>query len=170
MTVEIRALRGDDDRRAFESGDEALDLYFHRYAGQNQFRHHVGVTYVAAEHHRVLAFATVAAASLDADDLPTGRRMPPYPLPVLRLARLAVGEGERHRGLGRAMLRFCVELAETMRDELGCVGVVVDAKSGAVDFYRRFGFIEVEEEEGGPGIVPRPQMMFLPLAAVPPRR
>ena len=30
MTVDIRALRGDDDRGAFRSGDEALDLYFHR--------------------------------------------------------------------------------------------------------------------------------------------
>jgi len=170
MTVDIRALRGDDDRRAFRSGDEALDLYFHRYAGQNQFRHHVGVTYVSVEDDRIIAFATVAAASLDADDLPTGRRMPPYPLPVLRIARLAVGRDDQGRGLGRAMLRFSVELAEKMRDELGCVGLLVDAKSGAVDFYRRFGFVEVEEEEGGPAIVPRPQMMFLPLGAVPPRR
>ncbi|NOY24972.1 MAG: GNAT family N-acetyltransferase [Oligoflexia bacterium] len=169
MTVEIRALRGGDSRRAFRSGDEAIDLYFHRYAGQNQFRHHVGVTYVAVERERILAFATVAAASLDADSLPGDRRMPPYPIPVLRLARLAVGEGEQGRGLGRAMLRFCVELAEKMRDELGCAGVVVDAKAGAIDFYRRFGFVEVEEEEGGPGIVPRPQMMFLPLGAVPRR-
>lgn len=170
MTVDIRALHADDDRRAFRSGDEALDLYFHRYAGQNQFRHHVGITYVAVTDDRILAFATVAAASLDADDLPTGRRMPPYPLPVLRIARLAVGLGDQGRGLGAAMLRFCVEVAEKMRDELGCVGIIVDAKAGAVDFYRRFGFVAVQEEEGGPRVVPRPQMMFLPLGAVPPRR
>jgi len=45
MTVEIRPLQPADDRRPFRSGDEALDLYFHRYAGQNQFRHHIGVSY-----------------------------------------------------------------------------------------------------------------------------
>ncbi|MBW1879648.1 MAG: GNAT family N-acetyltransferase [Deltaproteobacteria bacterium] len=169
MTVEIRVLRGDDDRSPFRSGDEALDLFFHRYAGQNQFRHHIGVTYVAVEEERIVGFATVAAASLDADDLPSGRRMPPYPLPVLRVARLAVGESEQGRGLGRALLRFCVELAEKMRDELGCVGLVVDAKPRAVDFYRGFGLIEVIEAEGGAQARPKPTMMFLPLAAVPRR-
>jgi len=169
MTVEIRALRGDDDRSEFRSGDDALDLYFRRYVGQNQFRHHVGVTYLALELGRILAFATVAAASLDADDLPNGRRMPPYPLPILRLARMAVAESEQGRGLGRALLRFVIELAEKMRDELGCVGVVVDAKPAAAEFYLRFGFTQVETEEGGPRIVPRPQMMFLPLGSVPKR-
>ena len=32
-----------------------------------------------------------------------------------------------------------------MMEELGCVGVVVDAKSGAEEFYRRYGF---EPSEG----------------------
>ncbi len=41
--MEIRALRTSDDRSAFQSGDEALDRFFHRYAGQNQFRHYLGV-------------------------------------------------------------------------------------------------------------------------------
>lgn len=167
MTVEIRPLRADDDRQSFRSGDEALDLYFQRYAGQNQFRHHVGVTYVAVEADRLLGFATVSAASVDADDLPSGRRMPPYPLPVLRVARLAVSNADQGRGLGRALLRFCIELAEEMRDHVGCVGVVVDAKDEAVEFYRRYGFVEVDDEEGRAALVPAPSMMFLPLGAVP---
>ena len=167
MTVEIRVLHPDDDRARFRSGDEALDLYFRRYAGQNQFRHHIGVSYVATEEGRVLGFTTVAAASVDADDLPGGKRLPPYPLPVLRIARLAVSESDRGRGLGQALLRFCIELAERMRDELGCVGVVVDAKPNAITFYRRYGFVEVNEEEGAAETVPRPTILFLPLGAVP---
>ena len=90
MTVEIRALRADDERDRFRSGNDALDGFLLRYAGQNQFRHHIGVTYVAVESSTILGYATVSPATLDADDLPGGRRMPPYPLPVLRLARLAV--------------------------------------------------------------------------------
>jgi GNAT superfamily N-acetyltransferase len=170
MTVEIRALRTDDDRESFRSGDDALDLYFRRYAGQNQFRHHVGVTYVAVDKRHVLGFATVAAASLDADDLPSGRRMPPFPLPVLRIARLAVAEAEVGRGLGAALLRYCIEIAERMRDDVGCVGLVVDAKAGAVEFYRRYGFVEVREEEGGAATTPRATTMFLALGSVPKAR
>ena len=170
MTVEVRALRAEDDRTSFRSGDAALDVYFHRYAGQNQFRHHVGVSYVAVGDGRILGFATVSAASLDADDLPGGRTMPPYPLLVLRIARLAVSETVRGWGIGKCLLRFCVELAEKMRDDVGCIGLVVDAKADAVEFHGRLGFTSVEEEEGGAHLVPRPTMMFLPLGAVPRRR
>lgn len=167
MTVEIRLLAEDDDRRAFSSGDEALDLYFHRYAGQNQFRHHIGATYVAVEGDRILGFATVSAGSIDAEDLPGGCRMPSYPMPVLRLARLAVGAAEQGRGVGRALLRFTVELAERMRVDVGCVGPLVDAKGAAVDFYRALGFVVVDAVEGAAPIQPGPTLMFLPLAAVP---
>jgi GNAT superfamily N-acetyltransferase len=168
MTVEIRALARNDDRAAFRSGDEALDLYFHRYAGQNQFRHHVGVTYVAVENKTILGFVTVSAAQLDAGAV-AGKRMPPYPVPVLRLARLAASADARGRGVGRALLRFAIELGERMRDEVGCVGLVVDAKPGAVEFYRRFGFVEVALLEGRAAQLPRPTPMFVSLSSVPKR-
>jgi hypothetical protein len=37
-----RPLAPSDDRAIFRSGDADLDRFFHRYAGQNQFRHHLG--------------------------------------------------------------------------------------------------------------------------------
>jgi GNAT superfamily N-acetyltransferase len=170
MTVEIRALQRSDNRQAFRSGDEALDLFFHRYAGQNQFRHHIGVTYIAAEGERILGFVTVSPGSLDADDLPSGRRAPPYPVSILRVARLAVDASARGRGLGKALLRFTLELAQQMMEELGCVGVVVDAKSGAEAFYRRYGFEPLDVVEGATAQHPAPTAMFLALGSVPRRR
>lgn len=167
MTAEIRVLRVDDDRSAFRSGDEALDLYFHRYAGQNQFKHHIGVSYVAVEEDAILGFVTLSTATLDAEELSSGRPMPPYPMPVLRLARLAVDVAARGRGVGRALLRFAIELAERQRDEVGCVGVLVDAKPGAVEFYRGYGFVQLETLTGGALILPRPVAMFVPLGSVP---
>jgi len=169
MTVEIRALRKTDSREGFSSGDEALDLYFHRYAGQNQFRHHIGVTYVAMEGERILGFTTVSPGSLDAEVLRSGRKLPPYPVPILRVARLAVDATARGRRLGEALLRFCIELAEKMMDDFGCVGVVVDAKPDAVKFYRRYGFIELDAVEGVAPQKPTPTPMFLPLGSVPPK-
>lgn len=170
MTVEIRALREDDDRSAFRSGDEALDLYFHAQAGQNQFRHHIGVTYVAALGHQVLGFVTLSTATLDAEELPSGHRMPPYPVPVLRIARLATDERARGRKVGRALLQFSFLLAERQRDEVGCVGVLVDAKPDAIPFYERFGFVSLSSLSGIAWTLPRPTPMFLPLGSVPRRR
>ena len=170
MTAEIRALRDEDDRSAFRSGDEALDLYFHRYAGQNQFRHHIGVTYVAVDDGEILGFVTVSTATLDTDDLPSGQRMPPYPLPVLRVARLATDSSARGRKVGSQLLRFSLELAERQRDEVGCVGVLVDAKPEAIGFYERFGFVKLEALSGVPMSKPQPTPMFIALGSVPRRR
>src|SRR5439155_25783469 len=117
-------------RSQFRSGDDDLDRFFHRFAGQNQFRHYLGVTYVMMEKERVVGFVTVAPGQLEGDDIPAAlrRRLPGYPLPVLRLARLAVDEGARGQGLGKQLLRFAVGLASTMAKDYGCVGIVVDAK------------------------------------------
>lgn len=164
----IRAVREDDDRTSFRSGDADLDRFFHQFAGQNQFRHHLGVTYVAVEDRTILGFATVAAAHVEIDDLPAGirRRLPRYPLPVLRLARLAVDQSVQGQGLGLQLLRFVLRLALRMADDYGCVGVVVDAKRDAEAFYAQYGFAAVEALEGQSDARPVPTPMFLSIRAI----
>jgi GNAT superfamily N-acetyltransferase len=166
--MEIRALRASDDRSAFESGDEALDRFFRRYAGQNQFRHYLGVTYVAVDGDRVLGFATVAPGQIEIEDLPAAARkkVPRYPLPILRLARLAVDRSARSEGLGTELLRFVCRLAGKMADDYGCAGVVVDAKPEAVKFYAKYGFVPYEALEGQSEARPRPTTMFLAMRAL----
>src|SRR5437879_4491015 len=80
------------------------------------------------------------------EDLPerVRKKLPRYPVPVLGLARLAVDESVQSRGLGGQLLRFVLNLAAKMADEVGCAGVVVDAKAGAVDFYAKYGFTAFE--------------------------
>src|SRR4051812_19859058 len=97
----IRALAESDDRSRFSSGDPELDRFFREFAGQNQFRHHLGVTYVAAEGRAILGYATVSPGQVEIDRLPATRRkrLPRYPLPILRLARLAVDEVAAGQGL-----------------------------------------------------------------------
>jgi predicted N-acetyltransferase YhbS len=161
--MEIRALRPSDNRSVFQSGDEALDRFLHRYAGQNQFRHYLGVTYVAVEDDRILGFATVAPRHVDADALPERmrRKLPRYPVPMLGLARLAVDRSARSMGIGGHLLRFVLKLASKMADEAGCAGVLVDAKPGAVDFYSKYGFSPFEPVEGQSDARPQPTAMYL---------
>jgi GNAT superfamily N-acetyltransferase len=166
--MEIRALREGADRARFRSGDLDLDRFLHRFAGQNQFRHYLGVTYVAAEEGRILGFATVAPGHVEIDDLPARARkkLSRYPLPVLRLARLAVDQAVRGQGLGRRLLRFVLELALQMARKYGCIGVCVDAKPGAVDFYKQYGFVSIDPVEGQSDARPTPIPMFLAVRAV----
>jgi GNAT superfamily N-acetyltransferase len=167
--MEIRALRSSDDRSTFRSDDPDLDRFFHRYAGQNQFRHHIGTTYVAVEQDgSIVGYATVAPGHIEIDDLPPSRRrkLPSYPLPILRLARLSVDVSAKGQGVGREILRFVLNLARKMALEYGCIGVVVDAKLAAVGFYERFGFFRLAVLEGQSEGRPAPAVMFLPIGEI----
>ncbi|MCB1560115.1 MAG: GNAT family N-acetyltransferase [Xanthomonadales bacterium] len=151
--IEIRPLRSEDERGDFSCGEPALDRFFQHYAGQNQFKLRLAVTYVAVVEGRIVGFATVAAASLERDAMPSAvlrRRLPAYPLPVLRLARLGVDWAAQGVGVGRCLLRHVFGLALAQRDTVGCVGVVVDAKTDAVAFYEKLGFLALDGlREGG---------------------
>jgi GNAT superfamily N-acetyltransferase len=164
VASEVRRLRPDDDRSTFRSGNLDLDRFFARYAGQNQFRHHVGTTYVAVDRSGFIAgFATVVASEIAPDKATAlkGKRLTKYPLPVLRLARLGVDERAQGKGIGSLLLRAVLVLAQQMAEGLGCVGVVVDAKRDAVDFYEKLGFLRLEVVAGELGDRPQPVPMFL---------
>ena len=166
--IRIRRLEPPDDRSGFRSGNIDLDRFFQRYAGQNQFRHHIGTTYVSVRGDRIAGFTTVSSGELAAETLAKAlrRRLPTYPLPILRLARLAVDQRFQGHGIGRLLLRAMLELALEMRDRVGCIGVVVDAKPEAVDFYAGLGFRPMHLISGSLGDRPEPIAMFLPIREI----
>lgn len=159
----VRPLARADDRSDFSSGDIELDRFFQRYAGQNQFRHHIGSTYVAVDGERMLGFVTVSPGEVAGAAVSESirRRLPDYPLPILRISRLAVDRRAQRRGIGKLLLRCAFELALQLRDHFGCLGVVVDAKAVAIPFYRRLGFRPLEAIQGTLGDRPEPLPMFL---------
>lgn len=167
--VVFRPLHPSDDRSTFRSGNIDLDRFFQRYAGQNQFRHHIGTTWVAARQSTILGFATVSAAHFETGALPDEfrRGLPAYPLPVLRLARLAVSEAAKGQGIGRLLLRGVFTLAWRMATDFGCVSVLVDAKPEAARFYENLGFRALAHTKGALGDRPEPIPMFLELGAIP---
>ncbi len=167
--VEVRRLRPEDDRSSFSSGNADLDRFFRSYAGQNQFRLHVGTTYIAAEERDVLGFVTVVATSIVIEDLPARQRrgIPKYPLPALRVARLGVAATAQGKGVGRRLLRAAFHISHEISNLAGCVGVIVDAKLETVSFYEQFGFECVDVLQGGLRDRPAPQAMFLPLGSIP---
>lgn len=145
--VEIRPLLPSDRRDGFSCGEPALDRFFEHYAGVNQFKLKLGVTHVAVLGERIVGFATVVVGSVEKRSLPSAkmrRRLPSYPLPILRLARLGVDESARGAGIGRHLLRQVFSIALSQRDTAGCIGVVTDAKPNAIAFYEKLGFMRLE--------------------------
>ena len=159
----IRALYPTDERVAFTSGDADSDDFIRRYAAQNQFVHRISTTIVAVEDECVVGYATFALAEVSRESLPTGtaQGLPAYPLPALRLGRLAVDVRFQSIGLGRRLLREVLRAALELRTSVGCAAVLVDALPAAVSFYEEMGF-----ERGIPmrGISRRPGTVLMTLA------
>ena len=164
----VRRLLPGDDTSSFRCGNAEYDVFLERYAGRNQDRLFVGTTYVALDGTRVLGYVTVAVGQVDREALPGESRdgMPRYPLPVLRLARLAVDQQHQGCGLGRRLAAHALLIALQVRASAGCVGVVVDALPERVGFYAELGFLPLDLSSGSSPIRPQPIAMFLPLTSL----
>lgn len=166
--ITVRILEVADDRRAFSCGHPDLDLYFRDYAGQHSRR---GLTRVevAVLSGEIVGYSASAPGQITSTELPDGlqQRLPRYPLPILRLARLAVAESHQRGGIGRLLLRSVLQQARGLRDQHGCVGVVVDAKPEAVGYYAQFAFQIVPTVSGHTLSSAGPTtQMFLPIGTI----
>ena len=170
MPVTVRQLREADDRSAFRSGHEDLDRFFQRFAGQNQFRLHIGTTYIALDDAgTIVGFVTVASCSIEAKELPKkiAKKLPTYPIPALRLARMATSTDRQGQGIGSLLMKAVFLVARDQARKSGCAFVVVDAKKGAEPFYEKWGFEALPVLAGEIDARPTPMPMFLELGAIP---
>lgn len=166
--MQIRILNRHDDRSSFSCGEIEIDYFFQKYAGQNQFKHYIGTTYVATNEREIFGFVTVSSGSLSRDELPTHlqKRVPNYPLPILHIVRVGVDKRYQKRGIGKELIFSAFKLALEQQKSVGCVGVVVDAKKSAIAFYRGLGFVELEVVRGLSKARPLPVPMFLPIQTI----
>jgi GNAT superfamily N-acetyltransferase len=161
MAVLIRHLEEPDRVELFDCGDEALNNYLRRHAWANQQKSSIGVTYVAVEDgspRTVLGYFTLATASVPRDAFPKKyvRGLPPYDLPLILLARLAVDGRFAGKGLGHALISEAFKIALRVADDVGCRCIIADAYRNRIDWYARYGFVALEGSAAS-----GPQRMFL---------
>ncbi len=135
------------DRGGFDCGEPSLNHYLRDLAAQHQ-RDGIATTHVLVEDDapsRILGYYRLAAAQLHLYALQPAdqRRLPRYPVPAARLARLAVALNEQGQGLGESLLQDAVKRCLVLRGELGVRVLVVDAlDERAAAFFRIHGFNE----------------------------
>src|SRR5713101_6971845 len=156
MAIVIRRLEEHDELENFDCGDDALNNYLKRHAWTNQEKSSIGVNYVAVDEdapRTVLGYFTLAMASVrrDAFSKKYVRGMPPYDLPLVLLARLAVDRRFAGRGLGHALISEAFRISLRVADEVGCRCIITDAYPDRVCWYSRYGFVPIEGAvDGGP--------------------
>jgi len=142
VPVKIAALAKGHDRRAFSCGVEALDLYLRRFARQHADAN-ISRTYVAVSGSTIHGFYSLAMSGVRGANLPEKylRRFPNFPIPVTRLARLAVNLNHQGQGLGELLLADALQRCLHISESLGMLGVIVDAKDErARRWYERYEF------------------------------
>lgn len=166
--MKIRILKKSDDRSSFSCGEIELDYYFQKFAGQNQFKHFVGTTYIATDDKEIFGFVTVSSGSLSRDNLPQNlqKKFPNYPLPILHITRIGVDVKYQKRGIGKELMFSAFKLALEQKERVGCIGVVVDAKVDAVTFYQKLGFVELDAVRGLSKTHPLPIPMFIVIQTI----
>ena len=166
MAIVIRRLEEHDVVENFDCGDDALNNYLKRHAWTNQEKSSIGVSYVALDEdapRAVLGYFTVAMASVPRNAFPKKyvRGLPPYDLPLILLARLAVDRRFTGRGLGHALISEALRISLRVAEEVGCRCIITDAYRDRISWYTQYGFVPIEGNAST-----GPQRMFLDVRTV----
>jgi predicted N-acetyltransferase YhbS len=159
VSYSIQRLAAHHQRDGFDCGDAQLNVFLQRQAGQLA-RKGFGKTYVALAEDgvTVVGYVTLSAGQVKSDVLSSHRKLPRYPVPMLRLGRLAVSLTVQGRGLGQQLLGFALGIALEFSERVGLYAVVVDAKHAqAKAFYSAYGFIATLAD---------PLCLYLPIATL----
>ncbi len=128
---------------AFDCDQEALTRFLTRFALANQ-QANASQTYVGLSGNEVIGFYTLVVSEVSYDDAPERlkKALARHPVPLMLLARLAVGKTWRGRGVGVALLKNAILRTICAADIGGIRALAAHAKDGtAKAFYEYFGFI-----------------------------
>lgn len=147
MKFRFEKLSRDFARADFDCGIESLNVFLKRYALQN-LKKNVSVTIVAVSEEKpkkILGYYSVSMAQVTFEELPEdlSKGIPRYyPVPALRIGKLAVDRSTQGMGLGGELLRDALMRALDLSSEIGTCVVLVDAiDENAKRFYERYGFV-----------------------------
>lgn len=144
MVLKFDPLEENHNRVNFDCGEEALNLYLSHFARQDM-RRELARTFIIRqeEDYKVLGYYTLCSGAIDVSELPDNilKKLPKYPIPVARLARLAVDKKEQTKGYGELLFADALSRTSLAGESMGVYGMVIDAKhEKAKQFYQQYGF------------------------------
>ena len=157
MNVRIRKLEPSDKTLVgrFDCGDPDLNDFLRRYAIGNPERQMYSATYIAVSPdiaHQILGYYTIANTSIPRITMPESivHGQPRYPdIPAVVIGRLATEQMYKGKGIGAELLRDSFIKTLQVASISGSRYLVTLAYPSAVQFYEKYGFIEIGTPEDG---------------------
>ena len=146
--VSIKEIQRKSILKKFDCGIEKLNEFLLRYAIRND-ELGIGRTFVALNsNNHILGYFTLATAQVAYQEVPDEYKgkLPKYPIPALRIARLAVNKELQGNGIGKWLLSQVFIKAVQVSDITGLYLIIVDAKETSKSFYEHYGFQKFMDE------------------------
>lgn len=151
-------------KKSFSCENSELERHIKQYAFNHQ-KEGLFQTYFYVDNddnflgYISVSIATIERASLE-DELDISSSIK-YSIPAVKITRLCVFNSFCNRGIGTILMTFANILAVVQQKKIGCRALIVDSKPEAIEFYKNFGFIEIDKEENSDTIfmvfdIPRP--------------
>ena len=147
-------------RLAFDCGHPQLNQFLRHYAYKND-QLSIGKTFLAlSDSHQLAGYLCLSSAQIGAESLPQDQRkfLPRYPVPALRISKLAVDLSYQKKGVGSYLLKQALQKTLQISQNVGIYAVLVDAiDPRAQSFYIKYGFIPFHHN---------PLCLFLPIKTI----
>jgi GNAT superfamily N-acetyltransferase len=154
--------------KSFNCGKDAVTTYLRRYAIKNMALN-LNRTFVlpyqseaSPDKLSVAAYYTLTHQTLVREDVPTARKLPRYPIPVILLAQLGIDRRFQGQGLGAKTLIQALRHAHHITSNpegIPAVGIVLDVlDQDAMAFYSAFEFFIP--------LANNPMKLFVPMASL----
>lgn len=149
IIVPIKKINNKLAFRFFDCGNNELNIYLQKYAYANDI---VGMsrTFICFDDEKknIIGYYTLCASSEMSINLPEDmrKRLPKYPCPCAKIARLAVDLRFQKQHYGKELLKNAIERIITASKSIGIYAILVDAKEEAKSFYEHYCFIQLKKD------------------------
>lgn len=143
IDFKVEKLRRDHALEGFDCGKDSLNRFLLRNAFQSQ-QANGSQTYLALAGDQVIGYHTLVVGEVVPVDVPerVKKGLGAYPVPIMLLARLAVCQDWKGRGIGSGLLKDALLRTLQAADIAGIRAMAVHAKDEeARDFYTHFDFV-----------------------------
>lgn len=151
------------DVKSFDCGKSEMNVFLSRFAAKN-ISLGLSSTWVLEDKQSqpggkrpIIAYYTLASATVTREKIPSDKKLPGYPVPVVLLARLAVDSQYHGKRLGEktlvTALRQSVQLTDRGLPALGLILDVLD--KDALTFYQQFDLFQPFTDD--------PMRLFVPM-------
>ena len=159
--LSIEPLAKKHDRKGFDCGDRKLNEFLQRTAKQHAERE-ISRTFVLVDNdapEKIVGYYTLTVCEVIPEQIDDPRlQRYPHPMPAAKLARLAICANHQQKGFGQNLLLNAMERSEQISENVGLIGLFVDAKDeNAAGYYKRFGFVPTNNN---------PLVLFLSIATI----